>query len=307
MKRTLQDRLQSIGFCAVDDPMFPDNQNSAGGGEPGKAPAPGNGTDPNAADPLTLESAAALITASQAPLLKRLEELGETTAQVVQSMNQTRTPANQPEPNTQDQEDFLTQFGVDPEAAVNAAVSKQLGTLAPLIGNLMNSGTSAFVGLEAQQIDAEFGAGAWNKLFDKPLAVILDGYRQNNAMALSDRNVITNEVNGLKGKLFNELVTFRTEAQKTNADTVDANRKELTDGIVADVTQRTNLTGGLRRIEGMGEEVTEELKQYLAERVAATGEKIEPKEWLARTDYGNSIEEYNAHQEKLKAAEKGTQ
>jgi hypothetical protein len=308
MKRALQDRFQSIGLCSIDDPLFPDPAGGPGGGTPD--PDPGaNGGDPDPNTGITMQGAAELIVQAQAPLLEKINELGEATAKLAANAAnpQNTAPALVP---TND-EDFLTQFGVDPEKAVDAKVAAgiqaQLGTIAPLIGNLMNSGTSAFVGLEAQQVDAEFGAGAWAKLFDKPMNTIIDSYRTNNATALADRNTITREVNGLKGQLINELVEFRNSSTKATTDNVAAQRKELADSIVEDVTQRTNMTGGIRRQEGGALEITENVKGYVEERQRAIGGNEDAKTFLERTDYGNSIEEYNAHQEKLKAAAGGTQ
>ena len=299
------------GQLTIDDPMFsgteaggePGDGGTGGGGDPSPDPK-ANGNDPTPSG-LTMEAAAELITQAQAPLYAKLEEQGTQMAKVIAELSQqNKAPAGGATLN-QVTEDFLTQFGTDPEAAVDTVVNKRLATLAPLIGNLMNSGTSAFVGLEAQQIDGEFGPGAFNKLFDKPLNVILDSYRANNAMAHSDRNVITNEVNGLKGKLFNELVEYREESRKKATESNEGQRKDLVDGIVSDVTQRTNMTGGLRRIQDGSLEVTDDLKGYLAERTRAIGgDPIDPKVWLEENDYGNTYEDFLKNEKKL-AAKKG--
>ena len=119
-------------------------------------------------------------------------------------------------------------------------------------------------------------------------------------MALSDRNVIINEVNGLKGKLFNELVTYREESVKKAETDAEGKHKTLVEGIVTEVGQRTNLSGGLRKTGGAELEVTDALRGYLAERTAAIGGDAEkPEDWLKRNDYGNSYKDYVKHQEKM--------
>jgi len=306
MKRALQDRLQSIGFCAIDDPLFPDGGGS--GGDPGIVrPDPAaNGGDPNPEMGLTMQGAAELIVQAQAPLLEKINELSEATARLASNAMNSQQRNYAPALVPTNDEDFLTQFSTDPEKAVEAKVARgiqaQLGSLAPLIGNLMNSGTSAFVGLEAQTVDAEFGPGAWAKLFDKPMNTIIDSYRTNNATALADRNTITREVNGLKGQLINELIEFRNSSTKLTSEQMAAQKKELSDSIVQDVTQRTNMTGGIRRQESGALEITESVKGYVEERQRAIGGTEDAKTFLERTDYGNSIEEYRAHQAKMKAA-----
>jgi len=277
-----------------DDNLFP---NQPVNDPPGNPPANGNGADPAAAQaPLTLEAGAELVTQALTPLMERLEEQG----QVIRRLAEAPPPAPvEPKELTGPAVDFLTQFSEDPEGAVAAKAHEPVKQLLPLISNLMASATGAFVSMEAAEIDQEFGPGAWKKHFEKPMTSIIDNYRAQNPAALSDRSTITKEVNGLKGVVFNELVDYREESRKKAAETSANRDKQLTEGVLEQVTQRTNLTGGLRRAEGSGEEVTEAVKGYLADRARAIGTKAEdPKEWLQRTDYGNSLEDYLAHQKK---------
>ena len=273
-----------------DDPLFPDNTEGD----------PTQGDPPTGETPLTMTAGAELVTQALAPLVAQIEQQGEVMTQMATRLTQPPAPvAAEPKNNGAD-EDFLTRLSVDPEAAVAGIVTDQFKTVVPLMSNLINSATSAFVGLEATEIDTEFGPGAWNKFFDKPLGVVLDAYRANNAQALSDRNTVTNEVNGLKGKLLNELVDYREESRKTATEKSETKNKELVDGVLGQV--RTNMTGGIQRAPGAEEEVTDELKGYLAEREAAIGgDKVDPKKWLKEKSYGNSLKDYLKHQESLKA------
>lgn len=290
----------------IDDNLFPDGGDpAAGGGAGGGSPNPNpNGGDPNPTA-LTMEGAAELITQSQAPLLERIEELSGSVAKLAQNATNPQPP-NQGGPDPDDP-DFMTQLTTDPQKAIQGLLRQEMGTIAPVLGNLMNSGASAFVGMEAQQIDQEFGAGAWDKLFAKPMDTILEAYRTNNAVALADRNTITREVNMLKGQVVNELIKHRDEFQKLSTEEQEAANKAITDQVVETVAQRTNLTGGIRRTESGAEEVTEEVKGYLEERTRAIGGNEDAKEFLQRTNYGNTWEDYQEHQKKMKAAEGGTQ
>jgi hypothetical protein len=198
---------------------------------------------------------------------------------------------------TEPQKDFLTHFSEDPEGAIQATNAKQIQTFVPFLSDMMNSAVSSFVGFESVEIDTEFGSGAWDKYFKTPMGQILDTYRAQNAAALANRETITKEVNGLKGKLLNDLVDYRTDSQKTATEKLEADNKELVDGVVGQV--RTNLTGGLRRVENAGETVTEDMKGYLAERQAAIGGDESAGDWAKRTDYGNTLADYLAHQKTM--------
>ncbi len=275
-----------------DDNLFPE------GSPPAEEPKTG-GDPPNGSPtptPLTVEAATEMI----APLVQRLEELGQTNAALAAKFQQAAPapPAADPPPVNGD--DFLTQLSTDPRGAIAEVVRSEFKGISPLISTLINSGSSAFTGLEAEQIDRDFGPGAWDKFFDKPMGQLLDAHRQNNPAALADRNVINREVNGLKGALLDDLVEFRDEARKTATERGEADTKTLVDAVSGQV--RTNMTGGIRRVDTGIEEVTEDLKGYLAERERAIGEKNDPKAWLEKTDYGNTIEDFQAHQEKLKKA-----
>jgi hypothetical protein len=277
-----------------DDNLFPDKPDVPAG-EP-KANGDGTGVG---GTPLTVEMGAEMVTQGLAPLAERLEQMGEALTQMKQPPAAPVAPTP-PEPVG----DFLTRFSEDPEGAVKAAAREPVESIMPLMSNFLNSAVSGWMSLEANKIDTEFGAGAWDKFFSKPMDTIIDNYKATNAAALSDNKVITKETNGLKGVQFNELVDFRDASRKTAAEVAEGIQKTQMDNVMGQV--RTNMTGGLRRISGGTEEIPEGLEGYLADRARAIGAEPEnPKKWLADRDYGNSYEDYQKHQKKLAAAEGG--
>jgi hypothetical protein len=280
-----------------DDNLFPNAK------EPD---VPTGDSKPNGADtgaggtPLTVEMGAEMVTQAMAPLADQLKEVGDTLAQMRQTPTPTPTPV--PEPP---QGDFLTRFSEDPEGAVKSEAQKPVEMIMPLMSNFLNSAVSGWMSLEANKIDTEFGAGAWDEFFSKPMDIIIDNYKATNAAALSDNKVITKETNGLKGVQFNELVDFRDASREAASKAADDSQKVLVDGVLQQIP-RTNMTGGLRRVSGGAEEIPEGLEGYLAERARSIGaEPEDPKKWLADKDYGNSISDYREHQKKLAAAEGG--
>ena len=281
-----------------NDNLFPDQPAP----EVPQGPPPGNGADHTGGSQLTLEGAAELISQALGPVVGQVKEQGEALNNLANSLaNNARQQTSREPQNTEPEDDFLTQFSGNPEGAINARVkaqiAEQMAGMVPLMGGLINSATSAFVGIESTEIDQQFGAGAWAKHFDKPMKQIIESYRTQNPAALSDRNTIIKEVNGLKGQLLNDLVDHRTNSQKTAAEAAEAKDKAFVDTVTGQI--RTNLTGGIRRIETPGSAVTDEMKGYLAERQAAIGGTETAEEWAKQTNYGNTLADYLAHQKTL--------
>jgi hypothetical protein len=97
------------------------------------------------------------------------------------------------------------------------------------------------------------------------------------------------------GKLIEHQQEFKTKTEKDETEKVGV----LQENILKEAMKRTSLTGGIRRMPTGEQEVTEELKGYLKERMDAIGLEQDPKDFLKQTDYGNTLEEYEAHQTKL--------
>ena len=283
-----------------DDNLFPEGTPEGKTAEP---TPPGNGADPAGEAPITMAAAAELITAAQAPLLEKINELTEATSSAVKAVQ--TPPLAPPAKIDGPPEDFLTRFANDPEGAIREVAGGQMQVAVPLMSGLINSTVATFIGRETTDIDRDFGTGAWAKFFDKPLGVLMDGYRKSNVAALADDSTIRREVDGLKGRMFNELVEFREASRKTTTEAGEADTKKLVDGVTETVIAQTNLSGGIRRISTGEEEITEGVKGYLAERIAAIGGDENAKDFLARTDYGDSIEDYMAHQKKMDTASGG--
>jgi len=223
-----------------DDNLFPEKTSSSPEGNP--PGTDGNGTDPTGDTALTMTAAAELITQAQAPLLAKIDSLTEATSSLMdrQSAPQQAQPAQNQEPPA----DFLTQFSENPELSIDNKIAAQLQSVAPLVSGLINSTVSNFVSREKSEIDGQFGIGAWDKFFDKPLNVLMDSYRKGNAAALADEGTIRRETDGLKGRMFDQLVDFRTESQKTATEAGETEGQKLLDGVMEKVKAQTNLTGG---------------------------------------------------------------
>ncbi len=262
---------------------------------PEAAPEPAPAAEPG----ISAAEATQLMTDAQAPLLNQISQLADS----IQAMSQVQSQSTPVEPQ---HEDFLTELTTgDPQAAigriVDQRVQQQLGSLSTFFANTARSGSDAFLSIEAQQVDATFGDGAWEKYIQAPMGVIMGEHGRSNPAALMDSALIHREVNGIKGELLDTLVTFRDASRSKAADSENASLAKLTDGIT-EAVRRTNGIGGLRRIEPGSGQIPEGLEGYLSERTQDIGKQPDAKQWLANTDYGNTIDDYREKEARLKAA-----
>lgn len=272
-----------------NDPLF-ETPAEDGTAEPGAKP---NGGDPAPVVGLTPEQFNEGIEQVVGGLRDQVGELSTAVAK----MNQP-APVSEPTPDPA-QVDFLTAFSENPEAAIKGIISGEMKGLAPFLSTMIEGGSSAFVDIEAQRIDQEFGAGAWEKFYSKPMGELVNEYRTKQPTALGDRNLIRREVDGLTGRMVGKLV----EHQQTSKDTVEKEGLEklgvVQENFLKEAANRTSLTGGIRRVATGEPEVTDELKGYLAERLASIGLEQDPKDFLKETEYGNTLEDYQAKEAKL--------
>jgi hypothetical protein len=86
----------------------------------------------------------------------RLEASDRTNRELVERLNASpggNPPAADPDPP----KPFLDKFAEDPEGAIKTVVIGGLREVAPVLNTMITSGHSAFVGLEADAVDREFG------------------------------------------------------------------------------------------------------------------------------------------------------
>ena len=256
---------------------------------------------------LSIADATNLIQEAVAPLADTVQTLAQNQATLNQQLGQmTQTLGSAPRQHESpvEETDFLTELtSGNAEAAIGKVVQNQMKPFLGMIGGLVQSGSTAFVDLEAQRVDQTFGTGAWDTYFRAPMDSILGDLANREPSALGDRTRISKEVNGLKGVLLEKLVDFR-DKHKSDTETAELAKvgtlaEHLKESIMPDVINRTNGMGGIRTLEPGGVEVTEEVKQYLAERDRNRGTQTDPKDWIKATDYGNDINSYLQHKEKL--------
>ncbi len=274
---------------ADDNPLDPPSDDQ-------KAPEPAASTD--------IAAVVQLVNDATAPLIDQMERLTASQQQsnenIATMMRQNQPPAD---PTIPVDSDLLTELtSGNGEAVIRKLVDEQvrnqLQTLTPVMANIVQSGATAFTNIEAQEIEEKYGSGAWDKFFKTPMEAIMGSYAKTNPALMADSATIRKEVNGLKGQVFDELVEHRDSSIAARSTSKNTELGSMVDGITQEVHRRVNGTGGIRAISGAGTEISEGLRGYLEERQRSIGVKETPKDFISRTGFGNSIDDFLDHKKK---------
>lgn len=244
-----------------------------------------------------------------APIVSQVTQLAEQVSTLAEHVGSLKppapaapiTPAAVPEVKT----DFYAEMQDDAEGAIQRRIDnrlkEQMQPIGEVLGSINNSAHDAFVGMEANRIESEWGVGSYQKFFVKPLRTIFDQYRTVNPSLLSKHDLIRKEFDAISGQVVNDLITHRDEARKTVAEKANADLAGLTEGIGEAVTARVGMTGGIKMI-GAKVEVSDSLKEFLSERHKSTGVTETPEQFVARTSYDNTLEGFLANKKTLEEA-----
>ena len=261
-----------------------------------------------AAEPAVNDSVGRYVADAMGPLIEQIQGLAANQEQTQRALQQLAESRSEPQQRYQapaePEEDFLTELtSGNAEAAIRrrvaAVVQEQMGGLTPMLSNLLHSGSAAFTNIEAENVDRQFGQGAYASLLEKPMGQIMAGIAKSDPSAYADSSTIRREINGLKGQMFDQLVEYREKSRQKEAAGETTKLASLVDGVAEGVLKRTNGTGGLRRIATGEREVTPELKGYIDERIRGTGKPIDAKKWLEETDFDGNLDSYKAHMAKM--------
>jgi hypothetical protein len=277
-----------------DDDLFPIDEGAPAEG----APAGGEAAP---------EPSAGLTREDVAGYTDRLEELGNTNAQLqqnqatiaqaLQSVQQTldRLGLNgngTAEGEGVDAANFLT----DPEAAMRkvadqAAEEKLREQAGPLLGQLVEQTHQSLMATEKANIAAEFGEEAWDKVFAPVINPIIDRTRHTAPSQLGNAEARSRAINSVKGDHFAVLTDMRKTAQETAASQAEEAQRKTLEFV------NTNLTHPLQRT-ATGDALTPEMKDHLDREERETGRRPDEKAFLAAVKSGPTLSDFIATQQK---------
>lgn len=262
----------------MDTPLFPPDSAPTPETPPAETP-PETPPIPPAPDPAVAE------------LREQVQTLASTLQQAMEAPAPEPTP---PAPEPQDPSDYLTDLANKPQETIQrealriaqAVVAQGYGGTAQ---QLTDTSHKMLISEQRQAIDGEFGKGTWKELYEPALASDLEAIRKANPVALSNPDsiqILVDRVTGQQRAALNERESKHKTAQQ---EEWVSTRTEIANSLPP---------SGLTRRSSADGEPDDETKLFLAEVGNATGEKMDPKQFVKLMTSGNKLEDWQSTQKK---------
>lgn len=223
---------------------------------------------------------------------KQIDELRQAVAAVNQNVSQmaqifqnaATSTATAPDPAPAG--DLLNDLAARGDSGFNERVDRRVtelsnAQLAPHLQRLTETQHEGIMAEEEARIGKDFTQEGWDKIIKPGLEQDLLNLRNVNYQAIADRRSIKALVDRHVGMNYRALKALETAAEKKTQETQVAN----------DISRTLPGSRG-PRISLRNDEPDEDTKLFLAEIEAATGEKTDPKEFMAMHRAGNTLEDF---------------
>jgi hypothetical protein len=257
-----------------DDAVFEGSPKPNGGAEKTAEPAGATQTPVG----LTPEQVEAKLEEKLSPIEKSLSEMNNFFAK----LQEQAAAGTQATAEPAEGEDWATRFYNEPQGTVKSEIQSEV---APVLQQAAGTMGKMLLDQHHTAIDAEFGEGAWDEVFEGRLAPIVREAAQTNPTSLMSETAVRNAVNSIKGDNFAVLAARAAKlAEKPSEDPNEA--------IIAAAAERAvEMTGGIRRIPSSKEEKLddEESQEFLKTFFRQTGEEPDPGKLAKLMSAGNYI------------------
>jgi hypothetical protein len=226
-----------------NDPIFENSpaNDSAGSGNPTGGGQTDGATADGAGAGLTPETIGQIVADAVKPITDKVSGMEgfftELQQRAAQQDNQANNDAGQSAPAA------AVDFFTDPESAVREVFRQEAG---PLVQQLGSTTGDTVLAEEQASIVETFGQNAWDSVFSPVLTPVINNVKAQNPAQLLDRTALKNAIKTITGDNF---ATLR-EAQDAVAKERDEAGMKQADTIANLVIQRTNPSGGIRRVQG---------------------------------------------------------
>lgn len=199
-------------------------------------------------------------------------------------------PPPKPEPTG---DEYLDRLARQPketiaETAAETALRVARETMGPGLTQLFDTAGRLVLQEKRNEVDSQFGPGAFEAEFLPSLKQNLDQLRKVNPKAVADPDTVQALIDRIRGQKFDALVTRREAHGKAMADSKQKGLEEIVSAIPG---------GGGRftmQKRGPGAELPEDFDQFSRELTAATGTPIDKDEFARLHKAGNTIDDFLA-------------
>ena len=212
----------------------------------------------------------------------KIEELRQALANVQQQVN-----AGPEVPVT----DFNEAFFENPEETVEKKVNEQLNKLGPALQQLVTLGSTAVVDRYMQEIDKDYGPGAWNEHFNTIIQARLADESRTNPMVGSDVNWMQREVLAIQGLKMNELMDVKSEFESKTQEDSDSKMRDYIDKNMNTTTMTGGFSGAPRDRDAGPTEMEQD---YIDQCSRAGAEEISIDTLRRNMECGSSLDDWQA-------------
>lgn len=191
---------------------------------------------------------------------------------------------------------FIDDFTNDAMGTVKGLSEKvsqdQIAKLMPFLEQTNNGAHQMLSQAQETIVDGRFGPGTWKDVIEPVFVARMNDLRKTNAMALSNPEIIKQEVNSIMGFKLDELMTRKTDSAAAATTAAETQFEELRAKL-----NLTGMTGGNSVPQPTASrEPTDAEKDYLASK-AISGDTADIKTLRASAARGGSLAEWQKAQE----------
>lgn len=296
-----------------EDPIFSAGaEGGTGGGnaageaaQTAKAGATGNG---KASTEGTTDTGADLDARIQAaveksPLIGKLALSSSNMEKFVREMSETLqggqggTGAGGFQAGSAEEKEWIQQFYDNPEGAVDARFSQ---AALPIVAQVAQAQADLQLDKFAQEIDQEWGAGAFDGVLRESFQGILDRAMKQNPTSVLNKQAMRSTLSSLAYESRKALAEHKEKAQtQTSAQESERFNAQMQAAFQEQGIDPSTLRGGIRRVAPKDDKLPNDLHEYLAGTLRETGRVVDEKRAARMMRTGNTLSDWEAADKEL--------
>lgn len=192
---------------------------------------------------------------------------------------------------------WIQRFYDNPEGAVDERFAQ---SALPIVQHVARAHTNLQLDKFSQEIDSEWGAGAFDGVIRKPLQSLIDTAIQGNPTAALNQEGLQTALASIAYRSRRALAEHKEKAQ-TQSQQAENERfnAQMQAALREQGIDTTTLRGGIRRVAPVDDKLPNELHAYLAANLRETGREIDEKRAAKMMRTGNKLSDWQKSDKEL--------